>query len=298
MTAAICGIHSASAVTVSNITVRDYTGNTNEAPYSVSGPSWRWSTPGGAPAGQGAEDNETEASYAINLGTQRAQIWDLEAFAIAPAGELGANAQLIMIGGFDFAAGYGGYAPGDLFIKIGGPAGFTPTAPSTQVPNGGNYDYNFAVRLSKAVSGAVDVVDLNAASLMNTIAFDGLGSNPWTWASGQDSLGATIASYHAGLTADEVATQFGIAGLLGDNGSNPSGLPVSDLHNVVVVDLGFLGNVAANVPVEFSYTMECGNDMLKGSYSGGFTLVPDGGFTLGLLGLGLGGMALAGRRRA
>jgi hypothetical protein len=67
------------------------------------------------------------------------------------------------------------------------------------------------------------------------------------------------------------------------------------VHNIMEIDLSFLAGVQDDV--YFSYTMECGNDSLKGLYSGGFDSVPDGATSILLIALGLVSMAVFGSKR-
>jgi len=234
---------------------------------------------GGGPFGAGLEDNETEP------GTIQSQAWDLEAFSIV-------GTKLYLIGGYDFARGVDGVRPGDLFIKVGGAAGYQPTWNTGSVKNGAYYGYNYAVLLSGSLAGAtVGVESLGADSMLKTVDNDYLKSNPWKYekAGWQDTADTqTAIDYDSGLTANQVELLTGVASLKGDTQNNK--------HNVISIDLGFLGTITPGTDVFFSYTMECGNDSIKGSYDGGFRNVPDGGATLALLGMGLGALGFVRRK--
>lgn len=258
----------ATQVMAKNITIQDYNGG----PTSPIHPGATWTFGGGAVSGVGGEDNETE------YGTVREQRWDLEAFS-----KIGNK--LYIIGGYDFALGAINGRPGDLFIKIGSAATYTPTSD----PSGGTvlnsmYLYNYAVNLTGGLvgGGPVRVTTLSGTSVLNTVINDAFGSNPWKL-NGTAGSPTTAMTYNSGLTATEVGTLTGVSGLLGYDGNN--------LHNVVGIDLGFLGSIPVGTEVFLSYTMECGNDSLKGRFR-----VPDGGATLMLLGLGLGALGVAGRK--
>jgi hypothetical protein len=229
---------------------------------------------GGDPFGQGLEDNETEP------GTVQSQGWDLEAFSIV-------GHTLYMVGGWNFSTGDTGSSglvkPGDLFIKIGGlaPSGNPVTQGHGTIANS-EYGYNYAVILNNGLGTLATVQTLGDSSVLNTVVYDQFISNPWDYASGATSSSSTPISYAIGKTDAQMLAEYGLE-LYGG------------LHNVVSVDLSFLGTVAAGTDVWFSYTMECGNDSLKGQYSGGFR-TPDGGTTLMLLGLGLSTLGVVSRK--
>jgi len=228
----------------------------------------------GGNLGVADEDNETE------VGTVNSQMWDLEAFSIV-------GHTLYMVGGWNFStgdtgSGATGYKPGDLFIKVGGtaPSGDPTTRGYGTTPNS-TYGYSYAVILNNlAASASVQTLDGN--STLNTVVYDDFVANPWTFASDETGTGSTPITYTTGQTDAQMLANYGLT-LYGG------------LHNVVTVDLSFLGTVAANTPVWFSYTMECGNDSLKGQYVGGFR-TPDGGATLMLLGLGLSALGVVSRK--
>ncbi len=258
-----------------NVTVADWNG----PGASLNKPVWGWN---GGPAGVGAEDNETE------YGTYRGQIWDLEAFVFNSD-----TKKLSLIGGYDLENGLTDGAPGDLFIKIGGVAGFNPITPTGDVANGTYYQYDYAVRLSQSLAGpTVSVIDLNASSQLNTVANDYMGSNPWKWSSGSDAISAAGVDYQASLTAEQVAAQYGVSGLL--KGAYTAG---DAQHNVVTIDLSFLvSEVEPDEMVWLGYTMQCGNDMIHGTIPSGGFRTPDGGLTLAMMGLALGGLGLVSRK--
>lgn len=253
----------------------------------------------GGPAGQGQEDNEVEIWGSGDTYIIKGQVWDLEAFAIK--GEVDSRG-LYMIGGYNFLTGIpsGNYGaadgtPGDLFIKVGGgDPGYNPLSGSGTVANGTYYDYDYAVRLNN--NGTATVYALGDNTQLALVEHSNLGSNPWKYASG--ALGdftttASMVSYNTGDSA------IPVSGLKDDNSTGSpdrdTGYTLaSSLHYVVDIDMSWL-DVDPDVPVYFDYTMRCGNDAMRGSFDGGFK-APDGGFTLALLGFGLGAMSLVGRR--
>ena len=225
--------------------------------------------------GQGGEDNETEH------GTTPGQVWDLEAMVVN-------GSTLYLVGGFNFLAGEGGYKPGDLFIKVGGTnPGFQPLSAPGTVDNS-VYGYSYVVDLTQPVGATgsfATVNSLSSGSLFDSVAFDDRGANPWRYNSGGTNVANQGIGYVAGLAdGDPILGFLGVGGLTGG------------WHNILAIDLSFL-SVAAGNTVYFSYTMECGNDSLKGEYGGGFDRVPDGGASVFLISLGLGAMALVGLKR-
>lgn len=252
-----------------NITVTDFTGPGVNQP--VSGPLWVWN---GGPGGAANEDNETEAT--VGVRTPQGQKWDLEMFAIE-------SGSLKIVGGYDFIKGVTGATPGDLFIKVGGaPPSHEPLNYSSRIINGPYYGYDYAVDLSHGFStGKVNVYDLGPSSVLQTAENDFFGSNPWKFYSTPEAILSTAVAY--------ATYGAGYRGLLGDGNSSPQFLAAwekTDRHNELSIDLDFLA-IEPGTPIYFSYTMGCGNDMLKGILT-----VPDGGATFALLGIALGGLLL------
>lgn len=276
---AALGFAAAQALAVpADITVQDY----NAAPNSNWVPSLG--------VNNGKEDNESEAPAASG------QLWDLEAISLD-------TGKAFIVSGYDLSSvnnsGPATYDGGDLFIKVGLPfPTFLPTAPSTTVPNS-TYGYTYAVDLSDGLVDTdaapgiqVDVFALSGTDILETADNDFLNANPWRLQEGQGTLiaKATI-TYTKNLTAAAAAGITGVAshstllGYLGDN-----------FHDVLELDISsWLVAGPADI-IHWHYTMECGNDMLKGRSIGGFR-APDGGMTLSMLGLGIGALALAARRR-
>lgn len=237
--------------------------------------------------GTDGEDNETEASSAV--GTLRTQAWDLEGFSLRGTVS---GPTLSLVGGFDFVVGEGGYLPGHLFIKVGGiNPGISPiveSGPTSLNVNG----YDYAVDL---VSGKV--WDLSPTSVLKNVDFDVLGSNPFQYDSGGSllttlTLGTTLKRDMNKSAADTalITEESSFGALAGYNGDNT--------HNIVQVNLGFLGAVSPTDSVYFTYTMGCGNDVVKGQIDDGFKRIPDGGGSLMLLGMGLCSLFAVGRRSA
>jgi hypothetical protein len=236
--------------------------------------------------GAAHEDNETEA------GTIAGQQWDMEAIVLN-------GTQLSLVAGFDLLNGVQNHniGAGDLFIKVGGTQpGFNPTNQGAGNVYNSIYGYTYAIDLSLATKfgnsgfgSTAQVYSLNGSTTLNTVIYDQFGSNPWKYDNSLNSGtgAATGISYLTGQYNNSAALQaLGLGWLQGG------------YHNILTIDLSFMvGTVTPNTPVYFSYTMECGNDSIKGSYSGGFYQVPDEVSSILLIGLGLIAIVAVGVKR-
>lgn len=251
------------------------------------------------------EDNETEK--VPGLTAIASQAWDMEAFTLD--GNI-----LSIVTGYDMSLGvtHGNktYKPGDLFIKVGGsaPDWGTNTAGAGNVTNGlfgtlgdpNGYSYAVDLSLSGGISTAgttiTNVYTLNNSSTLATSTNDQFLSNPWTYLSGATSTSSTGITYKVGLTSTQVASETGVSGLSALKGNNAVFNTNPDetynAHNVLTVDLSFLGNIPNGSNVYFHYVMECGNDMLEGEVH-----VPDSGASFLLITMGLVAMSMAGLNR-
>jgi hypothetical protein len=238
--------------------------------------------------GAAHEDNETEA------GTIAGQQWDMEAIVLN-------GTQLSIVAGFDLLNGVQAHniGAGDLFIKIGGDApGLDPTDQGHGNVSNTLYAYTYAIDLSLATKfgnagfgSTAQVYSLNNSSTLNTVIYDQFGSNPWKY-DNSPSLNSgtgtpTGISYLSGEYNNSAALQaLGLGWLQGG------------YHNILTIDLSFMvGTVTPDTPIYFSYTMECGNDSLKGQYSGGFDRVPDEVSSILLIGLGVIAIVAVGVKR-
>ena len=117
------------------------------------------------------------------------------------------------------------------------------------------------------------------------MVYDDRGANPWRYSSGGTNIANGGISYTAGVADGGAAlVALGLGHLVGGS------------HNILAIDLSYL-SVTAGTTVYFSYTMECGNDSIKGEYSGGFDRVPDETASVLLIGLGLAAMSVVGFKR-
>jgi hypothetical protein len=247
------------------------------------------------------EDNEIE--YKGNSG----QVWDFEKFILD---DTAGKAKLNVIGGFNFVTGKSGWYSGDIFIAAGvkpnyggvvsGPAGNGFTTQGN-----GTWGYNYAIVFNRnnAATPGGGTLGLSSA---NTVSYSvyALGKN--------DDVIAYYDRYYSsspfrvvtdGLTPidDGVATfgSFtggsgqGATGLLGDSTGNNKHYYLSD------IDLSFLAGKSSG-DVYYHFTIGSGNDTLMGRSSSFSSLsiaqVPDGGITVAMLGLALGGLGLVQRQ--
>lgn len=266
------------------------------------------------PTNSAGEDNETEA--VPGLYTVNDQSWDLEQLVLKRTLN-GANqvtgSTLNLVSGFNLAAGNENWLGGDLFIKIGG------SAPGTGPTTGSNSDtfanslfgdggYSYVVHLTTGVASSfsASVYQLSGSSILTSVNWAGLQSNPWKYVPTTGASFTTSGSYTSNIgavTASGITGLVSTGNLLGDTVTGLLGSSTQQtalVHNVLSLDLGFLSGLAPNgTNVYFSYAEQCGNDSIKGSFGGGFdqTNVPDGGSSIALVGIGLLGACLFNKRQ-
>ena len=136
--------------------------------------------------------------------------------------------------------------------------------------------------------------------MFDSVIYDDRKANPWKWNNTADWTRQATFSYLANQTQAQVNTLLGDAyNFQGTTLTGTYAANNSQLHNVLILDLDttWFNSGSVTDKVFLSYTMECGNDSLKGRTGGGFTLVPDAGSSLLLLMLGLGGLSFTWIRR-
>ena len=227
-----------------------------------------------------AEDNETEPGTAIG------QQWDVEAFQLN-------GLTLSVIGGFNFMAGEGTYASGDIFIDVDGDAIY-----GTDIGGGGTttksnslFKYDYVIDFQQTLDANLDssvssigpkytVYKLDTTSdLVISVAVAGNAeSNPWVYHSGGEAVSGHV-------DRDIVVGTY--------TGGEYAGFGANNNHNMIQLDLSFLGSYVPSGAL-FKFTMECGNDNLVGRAP---NHVSDSGAPLALLGMGLAAMGSVLRSR-
>jgi len=277
-------------------------------------------------------DNNTVQANGVS--TYTGQAWDLEAFTATTV----TGSKLSLVSGYDLSSvngnyytpgggvgSYGGTGGGDIFISLSGGATDLPNSGAgyakyvnNTLASGGNsttpiYNYVIDTHQGLNAAGPLAVYALTASSMLTGVENTGLNSNPWIFepTAGQQPVFYVSYTYTKNLTAAQVATATSVSsmnGLKDDNTSTGADgiYPWSDKrtngldHNLLTIDMSPLSAaLASSTSIYFSYTMECGNDSIKGLSSGGFSqLVPDGGSTLILLGSALALLQFARRKQA
>jgi hypothetical protein len=224
------------------------------------------------------ENNETEP------GTITSQVWDLEKMVIE-------GSKLTIQGGYDFRTGaYSNnkwYQRGDILIDLNGDARTTFTSSDSANKTANSYfNYDFAIHFS-TTSGDLSytIVDLNSNSKFVSVT-DIQKSNPWRLDD------AYLTDAKAGINYDGKSGSFNAQ-------FDTLASDVEGNHYALTVDLAnyepLLAAIKAASEMLVKYTMECGNDTILGLAavpSLGLASVADGGTTLALFGLALGGLAL------
>lgn len=244
----------------------------------VAGETWGVAGHNLGPVG---EDNEVEPP--ANIG----QEWDLEAMVLG-------GGKLWIIGGYNFFSPPETFARGDIFLATSTTFNKygvnTPAVPVGSLPgprgdekivSNSLFGYEYAIRIDSQTTASW--ASLSTATDLSTFYKVTNPADPWKVNSGATftSLGAGSAEFGSGDSA-AVKAKFGVDVY---GGPKVNGGVFSDQHYWIGVDMSWYGNQAFFA----HFTYECGNDTIVG-------LVPDGGLTVTLLGLGLAGLGLAARK--
>lgn len=217
-------------------------------------------------------DGQTASGYAgsgignedndTEPGTIKSDAWDLEALGYSAS-----TKKLDVIGTYNFAAGETAngktYHAGAIFIGTG-----------SSLPGPNNWSYAYVLNFNNNTYSLYDTFSI-------VLPTDIAASTPWTITPSAGPIATGSFGYLTGL-------------------SNPDGFDLTVMnpanansHNMISLTLG---DLPSDVLSEFYVhtTLECGNDTLNGYYKS----VPDSGMTLGLLGMGLSGLALIRRKLA
>ncbi len=228
------------------------------------------------------EDNEVE------VGMDPKQKWDLEGFFLK-------GNVLTMIGGFDFkngVAGYSDFKSGDIFLSTdatyGAPVKSYGSDGKNNVKETFGYEYALSINWATLSYNAYKLVPGNSTTTVwyTQNETGAATSNPWKYVLDGTSqkIGSTRVGTGGGLIDNAVALENGLQGWNGDNN-----------HYAVSFDLSDIFSDANLYGKEFytHFTMGCGNDNLIGQ---GAAPVPEPG-TMVLLGFGMVGLAIYGKRR-
>ena len=222
------------------------------------------------------------------------------------------------------------FMPGDIFINTG-PVSIPSHSGTGYWNSTGNDGYHYVIHFSfsSALSGgtagsdasgiangeAYTIYDISSdpsTQLRNVYFSQFNNASPWRYVSGGTAVGSGTVHLDSFTTGNSGTDAILGAGssfkLLNGNPETFNPLddttpataptvgwsPTSNAHYVLEVNLGSLS--LANF--DGHLTFGCGNDQLDGQLGSGAQLVPDGGLTLSLLGLGLSGLALLARRQS
>lgn len=235
--------------------------------------------------GIGGEDNETEP------GMIQSQAWDLEGF-------FRSGTKLTMIGGFDFKNGVKdspAFTSGDIFFSTNGGYGAPLTTAGLKdgfntVKNTYGYEYALSINWSDLSYNAYRLIPGTSTTTVyyNANQSGSATSNPWKVDVSDKTKIVNIGSGFGtggGLINANVVKEYGLKGKDGDNNHYAVSFDISSIFS----DANLYGK---NFYTHF--TMGCGNDNLIGQDT---APVPEPG-TLALLGFGMFGLALYGKRRA
>ncbi len=294
----------ARAVAIAGLQVgTDITVSDNQSGNSWGGADGRTALPYGVTTGgAGAkiavgEDNE------VTVGALQGQAWDLEAIFYNAS-----NARLTIMGGYDFAAGNGGYKSGDMMIDI---TPFGDQNNNTSL----NYVIDFAWNDNFVWGSTQTKMDVNYTIYKVTNVNQGtwlaptvpqfVNSGPWRFTniSAQQLDTGTASVYRdiGSVTSDNnnyvFANESRYALMIGGKNADEGAGYVED-YNPSYIGIGaILADIQGVQTFGTKFTMACGNDEILGFRVASNSVgVPDSSTTLILIGASLFGFFIARRK--
>ncbi len=216
----------------------------------------------------------------VEAGATANNSWDLASFELS-------GGSLTMSGGFNFATGWGtgvGGNPfpiGDIFVYSGVPySGTSPFAGKD------NWTHVIHFQRGTIAPGASSNPVINGSVINYQIIANG-SQNGYIYTQNPQALITNLPWMVGDLPSTQTGPALWTPGVYASSGAaHTTTVNSTTFQNSITVDVSSI----LTSDQYFSVTMRCGNDILWGR-------VPDGGFTLVLLSLGLGALAFVARRR-
>lgn len=189
---------------------------------------------------------------------------------------------------------------GDIFIDVTGDAVYGSAIPQDYSPNANDfytvsnskYNWDYVISFDRG-STVPDGGAVLASNGYKVYKIDGTSTDVEVWFD-QNNKANPFRLKEGGYQVASGEFTWADKGV-----NNPAGYTEAGHHYVMGnIDLSFLANdpgVTESTIVTLHYTQGCGNDLLMGQTTAK-SLVPDGGLTLVLLGMGMGALGITSRR--